>query len=297
MIALSVAAFVVGACASSGSVDRPSVASSEGAPAPGATSTVSVSQSPVATPSAAPRVVASPAASRTATWQLVALGDSGATGAGDEEGTGWVQRYAALIRQQDSEVIVINAARNGTTSGGLANRLKTSSALRSQIAASDIVVLSIGGADLNHGDDAWAAGKCVGPPCYEAVFTTFAANVDAIASEVAGLRAGRPTAIRALTFPNGYTGAEDVLPRFLVASATEVGVFQARRHAEITCAAMAKVGGKCVELLEPFNGADGTRDAYAAGLMNHEQCCYPSAAGQQLIAELLLASGLPDGAP
>jgi len=31
---------------------------------------------------------------------------------------------------------------------------------------------------------------------------------------------------------------------------------------------------------------------YAKGLLNHDDCCYPSAKGQQLMAELLLETGL-----
>ena len=45
-----------------------------------------------------------------------------------------------------------------------------------------------------------------------------------------------------------------------------------------------------------FNGPDGTQDAYAAGLLNHAECCYPNAKGQQLMAELLLETGAePNG--
>ena len=36
---------------------------------------------------------------------------------------------------------------------------------------------------------------------------------------------------------------------------------------------------------------DGTQDAYTSGLLNHDDCCYPNAKGQQKIAELLLATG------
>ena len=38
--------------------------------------------------------------------------------------------------------------------------------------------------------------------------------------------------------------------------------------------------------------ASGRENAYKRGLLNHEDCCYPSAKGQQLIADLLLKTGL-----
>jgi hypothetical protein len=43
-----------------------------------------------------------------------------------------------------------------------------------------------------------------------------------------------------------------------------------------------------VDVVRAFNGVDGTRDAYAAGLMTKDPCCYASAKGQQLIARLLM---------
>ena len=55
---------------------------------------------------------------------------------------------------------------------------------------------------------------------------------------------------------------------------------------------MAKYGGKCIELLKRFNGPQGTGNAYKTGLLNHDHCCYPSAKGQQLMAQLLYQTGL-----
>jgi hypothetical protein len=55
---------------------------------------------------------------------------------------------------------------------------------------------------------------------------------------------------------------------------------------------MTEYDGRCIDVLTPFNGPDGTENAYEKGLMNHEDCCYPSAKGQQLMAELLFNTGL-----
>jgi hypothetical protein len=55
---------------------------------------------------------------------------------------------------------------------------------------------------------------------------------------------------------------------------------------------MAEHEGRCIDVLEAFNGPDGTENAYEKGLMNHEDCCYPNSKGQQLMAELLLETGL-----
>jgi hypothetical protein len=123
------------------------------------------------------------------------------------------------------------------------------------------------------------------------VLDAYAENIDAIAAEVAELRDGKPTVLRAMTAPNVLTGAEDVIPPFLAASATEVGAYEALSERDSTCAAVRQHGGECADVVTAFNGPDGTQDAYAAGLLNHDDCCYPNAAGQQKIAELLLETG------
>ena len=55
---------------------------------------------------------------------------------------------------------------------------------------------------------------------------------------------------------------------------------------------MTRHGGRCVNLLHPFNGPKGTDNAYRKGLMSRSECCYPTARGQQLIADLLYETGL-----
>ena len=55
---------------------------------------------------------------------------------------------------------------------------------------------------------------------------------------------------------------------------------------------MTRHRGRCADVLRAFNGPDGTENAYAKGLMNHTDCCYPNGKGQQLIAQLLFETGL-----
>jgi len=58
------------------------------------------------------------------------------------------------------------------------------------------------------------------------------------------------------------------------------------------CGAMAKHRGRCVDAFLAFNGPDGTHNAYSKGWLTKDPCCYPSGKGQQVIAELVLRSGL-----
>jgi hypothetical protein len=69
-------------------------------------------------------------------------------------------------------------------------------------------------------------------------------------------------------------------------------LYQAQTERDAICESMSRHNGECIDVLHAFNGPDGTEDAYAAGLMNKQDCCYPSAEGQQRIAELLFDTGL-----
>jgi lysophospholipase L1-like esterase len=251
--------------------------------------------SPAATASTTATATSAPASSPAggSAWRLVALGDSDATGSGALPGKGWVDDYAALIRAgQGREVSVSNLAHNGMSSAQLASAVRIDQSLRAAIAAADIIVIGTGGADLNPGDDALAAGRCKGTSCYVKPIADFKTNFDAITAEISSLRAGKPTVLRAVTFPNGLTGAEDVIPPFLSSIATEVGVFQAIGLREAICTAMTSNGGQCIDVLTAFNGPGGDSDAYKTGLMNKVECCYPSEKGQSLMADLLYATGL-----
>jgi hypothetical protein len=226
-------------------------------------------------------------------WTLVALGDSEATGSGDASGGGWVEYYADLVRDRGGqEVRVVNLAQDGTLSGDLLESVRTDGRVREQIAAADIVVLGIGGADLNRSDARMDSGECEGTACYDPEIAAYRENIDAIAGEIMAIRDGEPTLLGAITMPNALTGAEDIIPPFLAPIATEIGVHQARGFNAATCDAMEAHGGACIDVLTAINGPYGDRDGYAAGLLNLEQCCYPDEAGHGLIAQLLMDTGL-----
>jgi hypothetical protein len=204
-----------------------------------------------------------------------------------------VEDYAELIRAGlGREVSVSNLAQNGMSSAQLADAVRADTSVRDAIAAADIVVVGIGGADLNAGDDAWASGTCKGTSCYVPPIAAFKTNFDAIAAEIRSIRAGKPTALRAITLPNGLTGAEDVIPSFVGSIATEVGVYTAKGLRDAVCTAMTSHDGQCIDVLTAFNGPGGDGDAYKTGLMNKVDCCYPSEKGQRLMADLLYATGL-----
>lgn len=221
--------------------------------------------------------------------RIVAIGDSDATGAGDSTGKGWVGRYGELVKQKlHVPVTVDNLAAEGQTSSMLRANITGDDTLRQAIRTANVVLIGMGGADLNAGDAALSAGRCKGRACYAPVIRTFAANIDAIATEVRHLA---PTALlRTTGMPNGFPGAGNAFPPFATA---DLNRYQAEAISAAVCQAMRTNNGQCVDVLRAFNGAKATATAYSAGLMTKNPCCYPSSTGQQLIAQLLIDTGLP----
>ena len=226
--------------------------------------------------------------SSSAAVRIVAIGDSDATGAGDSTGRGWVGRYGELVKRSvNAPVTVDNLAVEGQTTGQLRSHLTSDGSLRQALHTADVVLIGMGGADLNAGDDALDAGRCTGRQCYAPVLRMFAVNINAIATEVRHLA---PTAVlRGMGMPNGFPGAGSAFPPFATA---DLSLYQARAVSSAICVAMRSNGGRCVDVLSAFNGTNASGNAYALGLMTKDPCCYPSSKGQQLMARLLLATGL-----
>jgi lysophospholipase L1-like esterase len=165
----------------------------------------------VATASALP---AEAATMKATVWNVVALGDSDATGEGDSTGLGWVGRYARLLRQRlGLEVVVTNLAVNGQTSGELLAQVRSDPATRAALGQAQIVLVGTGGADLGAGDQRLEGGECRGAACYAADLRAFGRNLDATAAAVRKLRSSKQAVLRAITLPNVVPGAEDVVPR------------------------------------------------------------------------------------
>lgn len=237
--------------------------------------------------------VASGATSASASLRIVVLGDSDSTGSGDPTHLGWSKRYAQLLKTRlGISATVQNLAHDGQTSDQLLSAVRTDAATRTAITRASIVLLGEGGADLNAGDSRWQAGTCHGTACYAADLTAFGRNFAATVAQVRKLRGSQKTVLRGIAPPNALVGAEDVIPPFLKPVAATIGSYQAGRLKTAICTAMSKNGGRCVDVFHAFNGPAGTANAYKSGLMNHADCCYPSAKGQQLIAQLLFKTGL-----
>jgi lysophospholipase L1-like esterase len=223
-------------------------------------------------------------------WKIVALGDSDTTGEGDGTGLGWVGRYARLLRQRlGLEVVVTNLARNGMISSELLAEVRSDPFTREPLREATIVLVGIGGADLSIGDSRQEAGDCKGKACYTADLRAFGRNLDRTAALIRKLRGRKDAVLRAITLPNVVPGAENIVPPFITG---EIGVYQTKLLKQYICGAMTRHQGRCVDALVAFNGPALTQNAYAKGLLTKAPCCYPRGKGQQLMAELVLKSGL-----
>lgn len=226
---------------------------------------------------------------REAVWNIVALGDSSATGVGDAAGLGWVGRYARLVRAKlGINVVVTNLARSGQTSWELATALRSDPPTQGAVQKAQIVVVGIGRADLARGNARLEAGACSAEACYAADLREFRGNIELVAALVRHLLESPDVTLRAVTLPNVIPGASDVLPPF---ATQEVGAYRSKSLRRSICRAMAIHRGRCVDVLRAFNGRTGTEDAYASGWLTKSPCCYPTATGHQVIAELVLRTG------
>ena len=93
------------------------------------------------------------------------------------------------------------------------------------------MLIGIGGADLNPGDDALQARQCDGKACYAPILNSFARNFDAIAAQVQALHHA-PTVVRAISLPNAYPGAGSTIPPFITG---RLSLYEAAAERRIVC--------------------------------------------------------------
>src|SRR6185312_4735593 len=188
---------------------------------------------------------------------------------GDPSNRGWVGRYGDLLHGKlGSPVTVENRAVDGKTSDQLHVDVTDDAELRQVLAHADVILIGIGGADLNAGDDALSGGRCKGRACYAEILRRFAANMSAIASEAR--RLAPSASMQAMTLPNVFPGGGAEIPPFITA---DISWYQVTTERSAVCGAMRANGGRCVDVAGAFNGRATNADAYATGLLTKNPCC------------------------
>jgi lysophospholipase L1-like esterase len=218
---------------------------------------------------------------------LVGLGDSlpGQIG-------GYVEMLADAVSERlGVPVAVTNLATNdGVGSDGVLGRVRSSPAYRDAIAGADIITIQVGRND-------WFE-TCYAPnlvPCLTAGEQSVEANLDAILTEIEGLRAGQPTAVRVLDYYNAETGDpalalswdfEDTPEATTAFLESYLPLFES--FDAMICRVAEAHDAVCIDILPGFNGADGRGDAAPYLQADHT---HPNAAGAELMTRLIAEAG------
>lgn len=124
--------------------------------------------------------------------------------------------------------------------------------------------------------------------CLTSDAPTFAANYEAIFTEIAKIRAGKPTTIRATSMDNPFVGwSESPSPTFGVDFTRQI----ADAETASICSTAKAHGALCVDYLHIFGGPDGTVDT--AKYLNPDHN-HPGDLGIDVIASELIKSGIAE---
>jgi lysophospholipase L1-like esterase len=221
-------------------------------------------------------------------FSYVALGDSLATGAGDDMSGGYVGRYRdAAAADLGVSIALDNLAVGGSTSAALLATLTTDSGVRAAVAAADLVTLDIGGDDLLIAIFAFKGGTCGGADgqdCLRQAVAGFNGNWPAI---LAALRALNPGAmIRTMTYYNPLVVA-DLEPGDGTSAVARKYVPELN---DTIRGSAPQFGIAVAEGFLAFNGARGTDDPIAKGYVAADHI-HPSPLGHQVLADAFRALG------
>ena len=173
----------------------------------------------------------------------------------------------------------------GSTSDDLVKALQPGGDAARQVRGADIVAVTIGANDMARARSEWEQDGCV--TCFDKVAARIKANVVKIV-RLARADAGRdPVEVLVTTYWNVFeeAAADDHSPQR--AAYTAMSDLATRRANVAICAAAEQENAACVDLYRPFKG-DGSDDA--SPLLADDRD-HPNAAGHQLIAVRLAASG------
>jgi len=126
---------------------------------------------------------------------------------------GFARLCASLPVHTDTgaAVSLVDLGQNGWTSADLLQALRNDSALRSTVAAAQVVTWNIGGNDLLHATRLFYANSCRGSDnlqCFRQAVATFVENWDAVVAEILSLRSSSTTILRTMDVYNPFVGQQ-----------------------------------------------------------------------------------------
>lgn len=198
------------------------------------------------------------------------------------------ERAAAALHR---EVTVDNLATNDSlTARTLLKRVKNDDEYVEALRNADLVTIQVGNND-------WQ-GPCVSRGhdlCLENGRASVGRQLGEILDVINGLRAGKPTAVRVLTYYNASIGDSGIAgPWAFPNTPEEMATFQTwfaaalAQFDDTTCGAASEHGAVCVDVRDAFNGPGHDQDAGALLAGDH---FHPSASGHERIADTIAAVG------
>jgi lysophospholipase L1-like esterase len=260
---------------------------SSSGPVSGITSTAAAPTPTTATPT--PTIAATTTIAGPNGLQLLGIGDSYMS-QHDSSGNSFVDAYAELLRASRRDVGVAQLADGQNDTPRVLHSLENP-AIVSVVAAADIIVLSVGGNDVDP-FGIFPKGSCAPSQpwrdCLAVYAPQFEANTDKILTKIEELRDGKATAIRVLGADNPFVGWHEApTPTFGAEFFAQV----ARAETNAVCEVAAKHHAVCIDILSVFSGPTGTDDPAKYLDADHS---HPGDLGIATIADLLMKSGLAE---
>lgn len=215
--------------------------------------------------------------------KVVALGDSVTSGAacGCAAFSGI---YGHLLSQRTGvPVTVDNRGVSGLDSAGLLTQLDQPQPAQA-VRTADVDLITIGANDVGDHHDEVVAATC-SKDCVDDDLEQLSRDLHRILQRIRVLRADRPTTALVTGYWNVFEDGDVAKQNFSADGIAATVDLTQRVNATIATATIAE-GAKSVELVVPFQREDVTKLLAPDG-------DHPNAAGHELIAQVLLAAGLP----
>ncbi len=226
-------------------------------------------------------------------WDLVALGDSVPTGAGDAgPQRSFPQLLAKRIANDTGRTVNVTNLAVGGASGDLRVAIEQNPDYRKALIGAEIVTLSIGGNDLFRAQQVWLRGACEDGRCFDEALADFDDNWRAILAKVLELRTPDDAMIRVTNTYNPLVGHkvthQELGNRYDELS--ELTTKYTDKLNALTCDTATRAGVLCADISTLFNGTSGRDNPHAKGLIS-EDGVHPSVKGHRAIAATIAELG------
>jgi lysophospholipase L1-like esterase len=185
-------------------------------------------------------------------------------------------------------VTVDNRAVSGEDTAALISQLQTR-AVASAARRSDVFLITIGANDFgdHHGEVVRGVCETGNVDCVSDELDTMKGNLTSVLARIRALRSGAPSTILVTGYWNVFEDG-DVARRAYGTTGLQASLQLTRRANAAIQSVATSTGARYVDLLAPFQQAGPDITTLLASDGDH-----PDAAGHQLIAQALIAAGLP----